>query len=128
MLIPTSIRNVLMVLAAGLLVGLLTIATLRFCGLAGHFLGQLGNPDAVRALLIVLGGLVLYYSAFLLLVIQGFRTHWVWGVLHLLVPLSALLFLFKHPRRARAGMLLYLGAGLLFVSAAIMTRGNGGTF
>ena len=128
MLTPSSIRNVLAVLAAGILVGLLTIATLRFFGVAGNFLVRLGNPHAVRALLAVLGGIVLYYSAYLLLVIQGFRTHWVWGVLQLLVPLSALLFLIKHPRRARAGMLLYLMAVLLFVSAAYMTRGNGGPF
>jgi hypothetical protein len=128
MLIPTSIRNLLAVLAAGLLVGLLTIATLTCCGAAWNFIVRLGNPHALLALLIVLGGIVLYYSAYLLLVVQGFRTHWVWGVLNLIVPLCALLFLIMHPRRARAGLLLYLGAVFLFVSAAYMTRGHGGTF
>jgi len=114
--IAKSIQDMIIVLAGGLLAGLLTIATLKLFGSAWNFVAHLGTPPhALVALLILLSGMVLYYAAYLLLVIQGFRTHWGWGLINLICPLAAILFLFKHPKQAKVGMLLYAVALILFV-------------
>ena len=122
MLIPNSIRNLVVVIFGGFLVGLLTIATLNFFTYlrVSHYI--VGNPKELVGLLLALGGFVLGYIAYIILVIQGVRTHWGWGVINIVVPIVAILFFIKHPKRTKAGMLIYVLALIFFVFAALWAK------
>jgi hypothetical protein len=59
---------------------------------------------------------LLFIGSFVLFVMSGFRTHWAWGVVNLLLfPLSSVIFFFRHPRIARLPMILF-ASGLLIVA------------
>ena len=58
----------------------------------------------------------LFIGSFVLFVMFGFRTHWAWGVVHLLLfPLSAVIFFIRYPRIARLPMILF-ASGLLILA------------
>jgi|SRR5271155_1852687 len=50
---------------------------------------------------------LLFLLSYILFVIQGFRTHWGWGCANLFIPVSALVFLFVHPKRAKAPAIIW---------------------
>ena len=65
---------------------------------------------------------LLFFIGFVAFVIQGFRTHWGWGLSILVFPVVSLAFLFAHPRRAKfPGILWASGIALLLFALAWVT-------
>lgn len=42
-----------------------------------------------------------FFTAYIVFIIQGFRTHWGWGVANLPVPPAIIVFFFAYPRKSR---------------------------
>jgi hypothetical protein len=65
---------------------------------------------------------LIFIIASIAFVVQGFRVHWVWGLLNLLVPLAFVAFCIVHPRAARIPMIfLGFGIGWLLILLTLMT-------
>ena len=68
---------------------------------------RFGNSSVdIRIITLALAKLV-FVTAYVLFVIQGFRTHWGWGLANLVMPVAALVFLFVHPRAARIPAIIW---------------------
>ena len=67
--------------------------------------------------------LILINLAFLasgvLFVIQGFRVHWGWGLVNLIIPLAIIVFCIKHPREAIYPLII-LGFGVCLLLVLLL--------
>src|SRR5437016_2957585 len=88
-----------------LLAVVLILSIARVPDISHHYL-KFGDTSVDVSLIAFVTSLLsvklLFFAAYILFVIQGFRTHWGWGIANLLLsPLAALVFLFVHPKHAK---------------------------
>ena len=90
-----------------------TLVLCKFCYTAWNYLFHGASQVALMG---VVASLFLLFAALLLFIIQGFRTHWAWGLAILLAPCAVLGFVFMHPRKAMAPVIiLFSGLALLLL-------------
>jgi hypothetical protein len=59
-----------------------------------------------RALYLQLGGMTVAAAAWLWLIVRGFRQRWAWGLGHLVLPPTGLVFAARHPRKGAVPFVL----------------------
>lgn len=114
-------RNAL-VISVGLAMTVLTLAVFKLFNPTWNHMVDFGKTSVDIALLAFLGVQILFGLAYLLFVIQGFRTHWGWGVANMILPFAALIFFFTHPKRSKAPVLVYVSGLALMGLTMIWTK------
>jgi hypothetical protein len=102
----------------------------RVPDLSHHYV-TLGSTSVDLSLIAAMTSMIsmklLFLAGYILFVIQGFRTHWGWGVANLLLsPIAALIFLFLHPQRAKIPAFLCGLALVILILTLIYFRASYG--
>ena len=105
----TQKTKTLLIVGMGLLISLiLTLTLFKLLDPAWNQMVAVDDNTSVDAvLLILLGAKALFGLAYLGFVIQGFRTHWGWGLANMLLPPSALVFFFVHTKKSKVPAIIY---------------------
>ena len=114
-----SIRHIGFILLGSLFAALLCLAVLFLFDPAWNPAIRVGgmSMDVGFAAVVAFEGLMAL--GYLVSVIQGFRTHWGWGVAMFLVPIAFLVFFREHTKRAMPPLIVY-GLGCLMLCTALL--------
>ena len=125
MYLTQRVRTAVVIVTGCLLAVSLGFGIAELTNVTGHRIVTIGAASvdirlfALPALVAVKLLLLIGFVAF---VIQGFRTHWGWGVGILFFPIAALAFLFAHPHEARFPAILWgCGVALLLIALVWVT-------
>jgi hypothetical protein len=122
MYLTQTTRNNLLIAAGLILAVILALAFFKISDSTWDHMIGFGSTSIDLALIALVGVQILLFTAYALFVIQGFRTHWGWGIANLFLPFAALLFFFTYPKRSRVPALTYIAGLVLLGMTMISTK------
>jgi hypothetical protein len=125
MYLTQTTKSVLLTAIGCVVAVLLGFGITKVTNSTGHHMVTIGSTSVDTGFVILLAiGVIrlLFFVAYALFVIQGFRTHWIWGVCNLLLPVTALAFVFVHPRRAKIPAIVWgCGVAVLLILLGLLS-------